>query len=96
MVAILKLISLVVVGYKWIIIVGALMSWLVVARIVNVSSPQVRQFLSAIDAVTEPLLKPIRRRLPVVGGLDFSPLVLIFACIAISDILIPYLIELVA
>jgi YggT family protein len=40
--------------------------------------PQDHPLVRLTSALTEPLLAPIRRVLPSVGGLDFSPLVLLF------------------
>ena len=48
----------------------------------------------AIDGVVEPMLSPIRRIVPLVGMLDFSPLVLIILIQLLSNILIRVLIAL--
>lgn len=61
----------------WIIIVQFILSWLVVFNVINVHSPGVRAFVNAINRITEPLYRPIRRVLPDFGGLDFSPLVVV-------------------
>jgi len=53
------------------------MSWLVAFGIVNRSNPYVRQVGSALERLTEPLLRPIRRFLPDLGGIDISPIVLL-------------------
>ena len=42
----------------------------------------------AIDGVVEPMLAPIRRIVPLVGALDFSPLVLILLIQLLSNLLI--------
>jgi YggT family protein len=49
----------------------------------------VRQFLTALDRVTEPLYRPIRRILPDFGGLDFSPMVVLLAISILQKILLP-------
>ena len=56
--------------FTMIIIVGALLSW--------VSPDPYNPVVQAIYGITEPLLKPIRRFLPLFGGLDLSPIVAIF------------------
>jgi YggT family protein len=61
----------------WIIIVQVVLSWLFAFNILNVSSQGVRAFANALDRLTAPLYRPIRRMLPDFGGIDFSPLVLI-------------------
>ena len=62
----------------WIVIfVQVVMSWLVGFNIVKPYNPTVRALLRALEQLTEPLYRPIRRVLPDFGGLDFSPLVVI-------------------
>ena len=61
----------------WIIVIQAILSWLVVFNVINVHSDFVRSFLYALDRMTAPLYRPIRKILPDFGGLDFSPLVVL-------------------
>jgi YggT family protein len=61
----------------WIIIVQVLLSWLLAFNVLNTSSGGVRAFALAIDRITAPLYRPIRRLLPDFGGIDFSPLVIL-------------------
>ncbi len=63
----------------WIIIAQAIISWLVAFNVLNTSSNFVRTLLTALDRLTEPLYRPIRRILPDFGGIDLSPIVLILA-----------------
>ncbi|WP_425358674.1 YggT family protein [Aestuariivirga litoralis] len=65
--------------YFWIILAMVVMSWLVAFGIVNRSNPYVRQIGYALERLTEPLLRPIRRVLPDLGGIDISPIVLLIA-----------------
>ena len=61
----------------WIIIIQVIMSWLLAFNVLNTSSGGVRAFALAIDRLTAPLYRPIRRMLPDFGGIDFSPLVIL-------------------
>lgn len=61
----------------WIIIASAIMSWLIAFNVINLYNQFVRSVWNALNAVTEPVLAPIRRMLPDLGGVDISPLVLI-------------------
>lgn len=63
--------------YFWIILAMVIMSWLVAFGIVNRSNPYVRQIGQALERLTEPLLRPIRRFMPDLGGIDISPVVLL-------------------
>ena len=61
----------------WLIIIQVIISWLFAFNVINPHSGGVRAFVSALDRITAPLYRPIRRLLPDFGGIDFSPLVLL-------------------
>lgn len=61
----------------WIIVIQAILSWLVAFNVINTHNDFVRSFLYALDRITAPLYRPIRRILPDFGGLDFSPIVIL-------------------
>lgn len=63
----------------WVIIVQVILSWLVAFNVINTSSNFVRTVLDALDRLTAPLYRPIRKVMPDFGGIDFSPIVLILA-----------------
>ena len=60
-----------------VVIVNAIISWLVAFDVINLRNPTVGRIVRALDAATEPLLRPIRKFIPSFGGLDISPIVLI-------------------
>ena len=64
--------------YVWLLIIGAVISWLVALNIINTYSRFVQMVSDFINRVTEPALRPIRRYVPPMGGIDFSALILIF------------------
>jgi YggT family protein len=59
------------------VIVNAIISWLVAFDVINLRNPTVGRIVRALDAATDPLLRPIRRFMPNLGGLDISPIILI-------------------
>ena len=61
--------------YKWIVIASVIVSWLTAFNVINVHNNFVRSLLRVLLALTEPVLAPIRRMLPSMGGLDLSPIV---------------------
>jgi YggT family protein len=77
----------------WLIIAQAILSWLVAFNVVNLHNNFVRQIAIFLDRVTEPLLRPIRRFLPDLGGIDLSPMVLILVIILIQRLLPSILID---
>lgn len=76
--------------YFWIIIAMVVMSWLVGFNVVNPHNPIVRQIGYALHRLTEPVLAPIRRRLPDLGGIDLSPMVVLIAIIFLQRMIIHY------
>jgi YggT family protein len=71
----------------WIIIAQVVLSWLFVFNVLNTSSQGVRSIAVAIDRLTAPLYRPIRRLLPDFGGIDFSPLVVLILIQVIKKLL---------
>jgi len=63
--------------YTWVVIAAAIASWLVAFGVVNVRNQFVRMIVDFLYRITEPALRPIRRLLPNLGGVDISPVVLI-------------------
>ena len=61
----------------WLILASVVLSWLFAFNIVNVNNPTVRQISYSLSRMTDPLLSPIRRLLPSMGGLDLSPIILL-------------------
>jgi YggT family protein len=61
----------------WVIIIQVILSWLLAFNVLNTSSNGVRTFAVALDRLTAPLYRPVRRMLPDFGGIDFSPLVIL-------------------
>lgn len=91
MIELLGFISYLITLYIYIIIASALLSLLMAFNVVNPYNQVVRSIYNGLLAVTEPLLRPIRRILPDTGGIDFSPLVLILFLIFIQSVVLPNL-----
>jgi YggT family protein len=89
MVSIYQILQLLLDVLFWIIMIQAVLSWLVAFNVINTRNDFVRQFLYALDRITEPLYRPIRRILPDFGGLDFAPMVVLLIVIILQRILLP-------
>jgi YggT family protein len=61
--------------YTWVIVGAVITSWLVSFGVINIHNQLVRSLVIALQAMTEPVFRPIRRVIPPMGGLDLSPLV---------------------
>ena len=58
------------------VIISAVLSWLIAFDVINTRNQFVYQVLRFLDAVTSPLLRPIQRVVPSLGGVDISPIIL--------------------
>ena len=89
--ALLNVILLALQLYTYLIIASAILSWLVAFNVINTRNDFVRSVWNFLDAVTEPVLRPIRRILPNLGGVDISPIILILLIMFIQNLIIDYL-----
>ncbi|CAO3441528.1 Cell division integral membrane protein, YggT and half-length relatives [Azospirillum argentinense] len=90
MIALYLLIDTVLSLYVWLLIASAVLSWLVAFNVVNTRNRAVYVIGDFLYRVTEPALRPIRRVLPNMGGLDLSPIALILLIFFIRNLMAEY------
>ena len=93
---IIDFISLLLSLYLYVIIIYAVMSWLIAFNVVNTRNQLVRTVLDFLYRITEPALAPIRRRLPNLGGIDISPIILWLIIIFIQSVVLGYIRDVIA
>jgi YggT family protein len=91
MYAFLQLVSTVITIYVWLLIAQAVLSWLLAFGVVNRYNRAVATIGDFLWRITEPLLRPIRRVLPDLGGIDVSPVVLILLLWFVRNLMFEYL-----
>jgi len=64
--------------YSWVLIVWVVLSWLIAFNVVNTRNRFVYTLSDVLYRLTEPTLRPLRRVLPDLGGVDLSPVALWF------------------
>jgi YggT family protein len=64
--------------YMWCLIIAAILSWLIAFDVINRSNQAVFRIYDFFRRITEPALAPIRRIVPLIGGIDISPIILYF------------------
>jgi YggT family protein len=92
MYAFLNLVSTVIQIYIWLLIAQAVLSWLVAFGIANRHNRVVAMVGDFLWRITEPLLRPIRRVLPDLGGIDVSPVILILLLYFLRNLMFEYLV----
>jgi YggT family protein len=92
MYAFLRLVDTVIQIYIWLLIAQAVLSWLVAFGVVNRHNRAIAVAGDFLWRITEPLLRPIRRVLPDLGGIDISPVILILLLFFLRNLLFEYLV----
>ena len=90
MTSLLILIDKVIDIYTWIVIAAAIASWLVAFGVVNTRNQVIRWIVDFLYRITEPALRPIRRILPNLGGVDISPVILLLGLFFLRSLLWEY------
>ena len=76
--------------YLWVVITNAILSWLVAFNIINTSNQFVFRLIELSYNLTEPLLRRIRNVVPIIAGIDFSPVILILVLIFLRNLLFEF------
>ena len=89
--AVLDIILIILDLYVWLLIASAILSWLIAFNVVNTRNQFVAAVAEFLYRITEPVLAPIRRMLPSLGGLDISPIVVILIIMFIQRVISYYI-----
>lgn len=73
--------------YMWIIIISVALSWLIAFGVLNTRNPQARNLVQLLERATDPIYKPLRRFIPPIGGIDITPMIVIFGIFILRDII---------
>ena len=75
--------------YLWVVIAGAVMSWLVAFDVINLRNRLVATIYDTCERITTPVLNPIRKVIPNLGGVDLSPVALIIGIQFLQNFAVP-------
>jgi YggT family protein len=84
--ALARIVDLVLTAYMWILIARAVLSW--------VNPDPYNPIVRFLYRVTEPVLRPIRQRMPIMLGLDLSPMIVVLIIVFLQQFLVSSLREL--
>jgi len=90
--ALFFVIDLILVFYIYLLIAAAVLSWLIAFNVVNRHNQFVAMVGDFLYRITEPVLRPIRNALPNFGGIDISPVIVIFIIIFLRYVIALYII----
>jgi YggT family protein len=77
LIVVINIITMALQWVIWALVIWAVLSWLVAFNVINMHNGFVRSIVTGLDRFFDPMLRPIRRILPDMGGIDLAPMVLI-------------------
>lgn len=95
MIALIQTVVLALDIYWWLLIASAIFSWLYAFNVVNSRNQFVGSIGNFLFRVTEPALRPIRRFLPDLGGIDISPIILLLIIFFVRQFILTTVLPLV-
>jgi YggT family protein len=75
------------------IIISAILSWLVAFDVINLRNRFVYSVAHFLDAVTRPVLRPVQRFIPPLGGVDISPIIVLLLIQGIRRFILPMIFQ---
>ena len=75
----------------WLIIAYVIVTWLAAFDVINMRNRMANQVVRFLERVNRPLLRPVSRIIPTLGGLDLSPMIVIIVLTAADQVLLPAL-----
>ncbi len=88
MIPLIQFIAMVLTLYIYVIIASAILSWLIAFGVLNTQNRFVYMLADGLHRLTEPALRPLRRYVPDLGGIDITPVILILLLIFLRDVVL--------
>ena len=88
MTSLLQIVLLAIDITRWIVLAHLIMSWLINFQVLNLRQPLVYQVWTVLQRLLEPLYARLRRVIPSPGGVDLTPLIVLFALIALRIVIL--------
>lgn len=87
MTSLLQILLLAVGIVRWIVLVHVIMSWLINFQVLNLRQPLVAQIWYGLNRTLDPIYSRVRKLIPISGGIDFAPLIVLFAVYAVEVVI---------
>ena len=78
--------------YTFIIIAAVIISWLIAFNVMSPSHPVTQKIMVLLAKLTDPVMRPVQRVIPSIGGIDLSPIIVIFAIMLLQRIIFQLLV----
>lgn len=73
----------------WAIVISAVLSWLFAFEVINRRNQFVYNVATVLDRITDPILRPFRRLIPAIGGVDISPIIVLLLLRGVQLFILP-------
>lgn len=93
MLTVLQIVAYLLWIVRWVVVAQVILSLLISFNVVNTYNDFVASLWKALNALTEPLYRPIRKILSDTGGIDFSPAVVLILLVIVGEIILPSVAE---
>ena len=87
MFVIAQILSLLINLYIAVIIIYVAVTWLINFKVLNTDNQQARNLVELLEKATDPVMKPIQRYIPPIGGIDLTPLIVIIGLEILKNII---------
>ena len=74
--------------YIYIVIASAMVSWLIAFEVINIKNEQAANLVALLNRLTEPVYRPLRKYIPPLGGVDVTPIIVIFLIYLLKSVII--------
>lgn len=64
-----------------------MVSWLIAFGVINAANPQAWRLTQGLNKLVEPVMEPVRRFVPPIGGIDITPIIVIFAIMILERLI---------
>ncbi|OFW88120.1 MAG: hypothetical protein A3J37_00435 [Alphaproteobacteria bacterium RIFCSPHIGHO2_12_FULL_45_9] len=71
--------------YIFVIVLHIAVSWLIIFKVIDVDNPQARNLVNLLQKATDPVMKPVQKYIPPIGGIDLTPVVVIIGLQILSS-----------
>lgn len=73
--------------FTFLIIAQVVISWMIAFGVINTANPQAARLVDGLTRLTDPVMQPVRRFVPPIGGIDITPIIVIFAIMLLERVI---------
>ncbi len=87
MIFVAQFLGLLIQIYIFVIILHIAVSWLIIFKVIDTQNPQARNLVNLLQKATDPVMKPVQKYIPPIGGIDLTPVVVIIGLQILNSVI---------